>query len=343
MASPARFQFGTPPEEQWEFFGDTESEELFRGAIARLEEIGGERIEFDYSPFRECAELLYGGPWVAERDAAVGDFIRANSDSIHPVVRTIILGGGSHSAVDTFRAMYRLEDLRVRTRPVWETVDLLLLPTTGTIFRADEVLADPITTNTKLGYYTNFMNLLDLCGVALPAGERRNGTPFGITLVGPAFFDDFILALGARYVGRSSYSSAQNHPDRVRLAVVGAHLSEQPLNHQLTGRGARFLTTTRTLDSYKLYALAGTTPPKPGLVRVGSGGASIEVEVWELSAAAFGSFVSEVPPPLAIGTLELEDGSSVKGFVCEPRALDGALDITSFGGWRGYLRDRTSR
>jgi len=370
MASPNRFRFGTPPEEQWEFFGDREASELFRGAIARLERIGGERVEFDYTPFLECAELLYGGPWVAERDAAVGDFIRANPDSVHPVVRSIILGGSTYSAVDAFRAMYRLEELRVRTRPVWEAVELLLLPTTGTIFRADDVLADPIATNTKLGYYTNFMNLLDLCGVALPAGARRNRTPFGITLVGPAFSDNLILALATRFEGRSSYgvALADSSPlaeeggegpptvspregespevsagpeERVRLAVVGAHLSGQPLNHQLTGRGARLLATTRTLDSYKLYALAGTVPPKPGLVWVEEGGASIEIEVWELGPAEFGSFVAEVPPPLAIGTLELEDGALVKGFVCEPRALEGALDITAFGGWRGYLRDGT--
>lgn len=347
LRSSDPFRFGTPPESQLEFFGDEEARELFRESIAAVEAIGGVRYEFDFAPFRETAELLYGGPWVAERDAAVGDFIRAHPEEVHPVVRDIILGGADHSAVDTFRAMYRLEELRARTQPVWDQVDLLLLPTTGTIFRADEVLASPVELNSKLGIYTNFMNLLDLCGVALPAGVRRNRTPFGVTFAGPAFSDEFLLSLSARYERYRAGDETPlpepsgGAPSGVLLAVVGAHLTGEPLNFQLADRGAALRSATRTAPSYRLFALSGTTPPKPGLVRVSEGGVSIEVEVWELSHGAFGAFVEEVPSPLAIGSLELEDGTTVKGFVCEPIGLDGAADISSHGGWRAYRRSGT--
>jgi allophanate hydrolase len=228
---------------------------------------------------------------------------------------------------------------------VWKEIDVLALPTTGTIYRVDQLLADPLTLNANLGHYTTFMNLLDLCGVAVPAGFRKNRTPFGIQLVAPAFADRRATAIGARY-GADLPGAAPIEPataaraDSVRLAVVGAHLSGQPLNHQLTGRGARLVRSCRTAPAYRLFALAGTTPAKPGLVHVGAGGGAIEVEVWELSPAKFGAFVAEVPAPLAIGTLELEGGDTVKGFVCEPRATQGATDITAFGGWRAWLGGR---
>jgi allophanate hydrolase len=282
---------------------------------------------------------------VAERDVALGDFLRAHPTAVDPVVRSIVLGGRAFSAADAFRAMHRLEELRNVVRTVWPHVDLLALPTTGTIYRVEDVLAEPYGLNANLGYYTNFMNLLDLCGVAVPAGFRENRTPFGITLVAPAFADGLAVGIGARY--ETEYRRAirpaplvQSPPAAaVRLAVVGAHLSGEPLNHQLTGRGARLVRTCRTAPVYRLYALADTVPPKPGLVHIGSAGAAVEVEVWELSLEAFGAFVAEVPAPLAIGTLELEeDGTSVKGFVCEPRAVAGATDITEYGGWRAYRR-----
>jgi allophanate hydrolase len=341
-AEPAAFRFGVPAASELRFFGDSEAEALYRAALDRLVAIGGEPLEIDFAPFRETAELLYGGAWVAERDAAVGDFLRANPTSSDPVVRSIILGAARYSATDAFRGMYRLEELRRRTAAAWDGVDLLALPTTGTIYTVDELRAEPYALNANLGYYTNFMNLLDQCGLALPAGFRRNRTPFGITLVGRAFEDHTLAAVGARY--EALYREQVTPPPlatredsrAVRIAVVGAHLSGEPLNHQLTGRAGRLLAATRTAARYRLYALAGTTPPKPGLVHAGDDGAAIEVEVWELGEEAFGSFVAEVPPPLAIGTVELEDGTSVKGFVCEPRALAGATDITHFGGWRAY-------
>jgi allophanate hydrolase len=342
-----RFWFGIPSAAELRFFGDAESPALYRAALERLVALGGTPVEIDFAPFRETAELLYGGPWVAERDAEVGDFLRANPTASDPVVRSIILGAARYSATDAFRALHRLEALRRQTAEVWEQIDLLALPTTGTIYTVEQLRAEPYTLNANLGHYTNFTNLLDLCAVALPAGFRENRTPFGITLHSPAFEEGFLCDIGMRY--ESLYRKGVEEPllelepreRAVSVAVVGAHLSGQPLNHQLTGRGGRLARSCRTAPVYRLYALAGSTPPKPGLVHAGADGASIEVEVWELGEAAFGSFVAEVPAPLAIGTVELEDGTSVKGFVCEPRATAGAADITRYGGWRAYRADTT--
>ena len=344
-----RFRFGVPPKEQLEFFGDLEAEGLYWASVEQLSEVGGERVEFDFRPLEEVTRLLYEGPWVAERDAAIGDFVRGNVGVVHPVVRSILLASGTYSARDAFRAMHRLQELRSRVDPLWDDLGLLALPTAGTTYRVDAVLADPYRLNATLGRYVNFVNLLDLCGVAVPAGFRENRTPFGITLVGPAFADEAVAHVAARYEDayRRTVSAPALVPPQARttvcLAVAGAHLSGEPLNPQLSGRGAQLVQTCRTAGVYRMYALRGTVPEKPGLTHVGPGGAPIEVEVWELGEEAFGSFVAEVPPPLAIGTLELEDGSSVKGFVCEPRALDDAEDITRFGGWRAYRRSLTDR
>jgi len=346
------FRFGILPPEQREFFGDTEAATLYEQAIERLRGCGGEPVEFDYTPFAQAAALLYAGPWVAERAWALGEFFTRPEANIHPVVREIIAGASKYDAVATFDAQYRLQALAQTTREVWKKLDVLLLPTTGTTYRIDEVLADPIRLNSNLGYYTNFLNLLDLAGLALPAGFRAgNGLPFGITLVGPAFSDDALLSLGARYhralggnAGVTKTLAADQPLPReknegVLLAVVGAHLRGQPLNHQLTSRRARFIKKTRTSPHYRLYALANTQPPKPGLRRVAEIlPQGIEIEVWQLDHAAFGSFVAEIPPPLGIGTLELEDGGSVKGFLCEPIGLDDAHDITQFGGWLAFRR-----
>jgi allophanate hydrolase len=325
---------------------------LYRQAVERLEELGHSTVEIDNTPFLDAAKLLYGGPWVAERFAAVGRFIKDHPDAVHPVVRDIILGGSEYSAVDAFEAQYALERLRQETMTVWANSGVLLLPTAPTIFKIDEIQADPIALNSRLGTFTNFMNLLDLAGVAVPAGFSDDGLPFGVTLVGPAFSDHDLLELAESYLRslkpslggtKEPYpacelSTFNRGQKRSRIAVVGAHLSGLPLNHQLTGRGAKLIETTRTAPEYRLYALPDTSPPKPGLVRTQPGdGASIIVEIWELSYDAFGSFVADVPPPLAIGTLRLRDGLLVKGFLCESVAVQHAEDISQFGGWRNYL------
>ncbi len=347
------FRFGVPHPDQWEFFGDSEAQKLYESCIRALESLGGAPAFFDFCPFQQAAALLYAGPWVAERLAALGDFLDAHADDVHPVVRGIIAGGARWSAADGFLAQYHLEELRRQTDHVWQDVDLLLLPTTGTTYTLAEVEAEPVKLNSNLGHYTNFVNLLDLAAIALPAGLRPNGLPFGVSLVGPARTDLALLTVADRLhrhsggtLGGLSTPLAQTiplppptaPPGCTLLAVVGAHLSGQPLNRQLTERGARLTATTKTAPGYRLYALADTTPPKPGLVRApGFDGPGIEVEVWAVPTPAFGSFVAAVPAPLGIGNVELADGSTVKGFVCEPFAVEMATEITQGGGWRAYL------
>lgn len=336
----ASFVFGVPKREQFEFFGNSEYQHLYRVAIARCASLGGTLREIDLAPFLQAAALLYGGPWVAERYAAVGAFIEQHGEAVDPVVREIVLGGQSLSAVAVFRGQYQLAALRQQAQCSMDGVDFLLLPTAPTHYTLDEIAAEPILLNKRLGHYTNFVNLLDLAALAVPAGFTPAGLPFGVTLIGAAFSDRALLAHASRFLDERTTAndlpSAQ--PTEILLAVAGAHLSGQPLNFQLTQRGARLIRTTTTGPEYKLYALDGTVPPKPGVVLTpGFAGPGIEVEIWALDAAAFGSFVSEVPQPMTIGTATLSDGSKVKSFLCEPFALDNARDITNFGGWRAYL------
>jgi allophanate hydrolase len=344
-----------------EFFGNAAYERLFAEAVERLSALGVEVKRVAIEPFLAVARLLYGGPWVAERYAAVGAFIEEQPEAVHPVVREIILGGKSPSAADAFKGSYELAELRRRATHVFREVDLMMLPTTPTHPTIEAVLARPIEENAKLGRYTNFMNLLDLAGVAVPAGFTPEGLPFGVTLVGSAFSEARLTAFADRVhrslaqpvgvtgaallppVASPAASPAELVTDEVLLAVAGAHLRGQPLNGELTSRGARFMVTARTARSYRLLALAGTVPAKPGLVRTpGFEGPGIEVEVWVLSQEAFGSFVAGVPSPMVIGTVELEDGKRVKGFLCEPYALEGSTDITHLGGWRPYMGGRLS-
>jgi allophanate hydrolase len=306
-----------------EFFGDAAYSKLFSAARTRARHLGARIVPIDLEPFMAVARLLYEGPWVAERYAAVGSFIDAHGSEVHPITRRIIAPAKSMTAVDTFQAMYRLEALRRKAGRVWNEIDALMVPTAPTIPTLADLEADPIGPNARLGTYTNFVNLLDLAGLALPAGRRDDGVPFGITLLAPAMTDDALLALGRDWEGL------------VELAVVGAHLEGQPLHQEL--EGASLVRRTRTSSAYRLFALAETVPPKPGLVRTRAEGTPIEVEVYALDAARFGRFVARIPSPLAIGTVELVDGAKVKGFVCEPGALEGAADISAHGGWRAYL------
>jgi allophanate hydrolase len=330
-------RIGIPSSDLLEFFGDSEAAALFARAVAKLAEAGATIVEIDYAPFRDAARLLYSGPWVAERYAAIEPFFAKQSSAMDATVRTIISGATKYSAVDTFRATYELERLRKLADREWEKMDVMLLPTTGTTYKVDEVLADPIQLNTNLGYYTNFVNLLDLCGLAVPAGFREsNGLPFGVTFMAPAFEESRLSAIARSFIGEAP--DPRRHAGKIQIAVVGAHLSGQPLNHQLTSRGGALVRTCQTSPGYRLYSLANTTPPKPGLVRSpGFTGPGIQLEVWALTPEAFGEFVVEVPQPMTIGTVDLEDGTKVKGFTCEPCVVGGALEITQFGGWRAFL------
>lgn len=350
------FRFGVPAGEELEFFGDGEAARLYERSVEHLERSGGRKVTIDYAPFREAAALLYSGPWVAERLSVVESLLESNPEAIHPTVRSIISGGGRFTAVDTFRAMYRLAELRRAAEAEWARMDVLLLPTTPTIYTRAEVEADPVRLNSNLGYYTNFVNLLDLSAVAVPAGFRGNGLPAGVTLIAPAFTDEALLAMASTLhrtqalpAGTTNLSVAElaaveqtRVAGRVDIAVVGAHLEGQPLNHQLTERGATLRQRTRTSAEYRFFALSGTMPPKPGLVREpGFAGPCIELEVWSMPETEFGSFVAAIPPPLTIGTVTLHDGSHVKCFLSEPYAAAAATEITQLGGWRAYLAQQS--
>ena len=356
LAPPAPFRFGMLRPADLEA-DDPEIARAYREAAARLEGLGGRPVPLDFRPFAAAAALLYDGPWVAERFAAIRSFATDGPDRIHPAVRDVVLSGTRPSAADAFAGQYRLAELNRAASGQWAGMEVMLLPTAPAHPTVAAMLADPVGLNSALGRYTNFVNLMDLAALAVPAGWTGAGTPIGVQLVGPAFSDGRLALLGdrlhradpaARVAGTARPLSAtealapeEADSDRVVVAVVGAHLSGMPLNGQLTGRGGRLLRTAFTSAGYSLYALAGTVPPKPGLVRDGGRG-GIELELWELSVPAFGSFVAAIPAPLGIGTLLLSDGTSVQGFVCEPHALAGARDITDHGGWRAYLRSERS-
>ena len=320
----AAFRFGVPAEP--EFFGDSGYARLFAQAIVRLRTLGGSPVEVDFAPFLEAQELLYG-PFVAERTADLGKYL----DHMLPVTRQIIEQGAKVTAAEVFRAQHRLAQLKRIVDGAFRGFDVLVVPGAPTIYKLADIEAKPVELNARLGYYTNFVNLLDLAAITLPAGLREDGLPFGITLIGPAFSDRALAALGARFCKEPE---PRIESSKIRIAVVGAHLSGMPLNHQLISRGATLVRAARTAPAYRLFALG---QEKPALLRE-IGGASIEVEVWEMSAAAFGAFVAEIPAPLGIGTLELDDGDSVKGFLCEQYAVIGLEDITGCGGWRAYKK-----
>jgi len=335
-----------------EFFGDAEQAAQFAAAIERAHALGCAVAPIDFTPLHEAAALLYDGPWVAERHAAIRSFFDTRPDALDPTVRAVIASARAYSATDAFAAAYRLTELKRSSDELFERVDALLVPTVPTLYTIDAVRADPLRLNSRLGVYTNFVNLLDLAALAVPSSMRADGLPFGVTLIGPAWSEPALINLGARWQSHAALPlGATAHPlpppterrapaaeHGIRIAVVGAHLTDMPLNGQLAERGAARVRETTTTPAYRLFALSNTAPPKPGLQRVARDGVPIAVEVWDMPLENFGSFVAEVRPPLAIGSVELADGSWVKGFVCEPFAFDGARDISSFGGWRNFLR-----
>lgn len=345
------FRLGVPAATQREFFGDAVYAEMFGRSIAGFEALGARIVELDFSPFADAARLLYEGPWLAERYLAVKPLLDRQPPALLPVTHGIIQGGAALSATAAFEAFYRLQALKRAADTQMASVDLMLAPTAPTHYPIAEVEADPVRLNSRLGHYTNFMNLLDYAALAVPAGFTPKGLPFGVTLFGPAFSDDYLLAVAQRYLavhpagGGRSFGAWKPSPPplpagRIEVAVCGAHLSGMPLNHQLTSRGALLVEATRSAPVYRLIALAGGPPFRPGMIRDPQRGAAIEVEVWSVPEAAFGSFVAGIPAPLGIGKLELAGGRQVCGFICEPVGEEGAEDITRFGGWRSYVASR---
>ena len=345
-------RIGVPRGSDLDFFGSTEAERGFEAALRIAEGMGARLVEIDLQPFLNVACLLYDGPWVAERTAAVGEFIARNPDAIHPITKTIIAQGWDKSAVDTFNGFYRLRELGRIALNTFAGIDMLMVPTMPAACTLAQLEADPIGLNVRLGTYTNFVNLLDLAGIAVPATLGADGWPTGVTFLAPSGRDAELASLGAAFHAGTglplgalgvaqpplSLPPSAVRPSEIAVAVVGAHLSGMPLNHELLALGGRQLEATATAPDYRLFALSGTVPPKPGLLRVAPGqGAAIQIETWALSADAFGRFVASIQPPLSIGTLTLADGRQVKGFLVEAEAASGARDISSFGGWRAYV------
>jgi allophanate hydrolase len=351
---PPTFRFAVPRAPA--FFGDAAAEAIFAAAAARLTALGGTAVAIDFAPFAEAAALLYEGPWVAERLHAIRDFIAAHRDALHPVTRAIVEGGARLSAVDAFDGLYRLERLRARTSALWREVDALLVPTAPTIYTLAEIAAEPVVLNSRLGTYTNFVNLLDLAAIAVPQGIDGRGLPHGATLIAPAFAEPLLVGLGEALHRAAELPLGATRmalpdppvrpgiaPDATALFVVGAHLTGEPLNHQLTAIGARLLRSCTTAPRYRLFALPGT-PARPGMVRAdGAGGGAIAGEVWAVPEAALGGFVARIPAPLGVGRVALDDGSDVLGFLCEAAATADAVDITRFGGWRAWRAARATQ
>ena len=349
--APARFRFGIPsaPYLTELDYGGTRAD--FERAVERLKRLGGIPVELDFESFHATGQMLYEGAFVAERAASVHDILSKNPSGVLPVITKVLSRAEGFSAKDAFLGLQTLAEHARRTRLAWPSIDLFIVPTTPFFPKVSEVEADPIGLNSRLGALMNFANLLDLSALAVPSDLRADGLPFGITLFGPRDADAQLAAIGhafQRDVGGTLGKTAARlpkaaqarapRPGNMLLSVVGAHLSGQPLNKQLTELTATLVRSCKTAPEYRLYALPNTVPPKPGLVRVSSAGSAIEVEVWELTAEAFGQFMKGVPAPMTIGTCILEDGSKVHGFSCEPIALEGATDITEFGGWRAYLK-----
>lgn len=345
FGAPRAFRFGVPRAQDLEFFGCVEGPLLFGDAIDQLKALGGEAVELDLSPFLEAARLLYEGPWVAERYSVAGELMEQNPEAVLPVIRAVLAKAPAVSGVQTFRAQYRLQALKALCDQALEDLDCVLTPTIGRPVTLAELHAEPVLRNSELGYYTNFMNLLDYAAVAVPSGFMANGLPWGVTLFGRAFTDQYLLSV-ADALQRQQDSAlptpmnAARH-DRARIVVCGAHLQGLALNWQLTQRGGLLLETTLSSPDYQLHALAGGPPLRPGMVRVKAGGVAIAVEVWELPSSELGSFLSGIPAPLGLGKVQLADGRWESGFICEPYGLEGALDISHLGGWRAYLETRS--
>ena len=351
-AVPARFSVGVPRPGQREFFGNSEAARLFEAAIARLAALGGDIVEIDFAPFSEAAALVYGGPWLAERRAAIDAAIAGRRELLHPVTRRVVAASDGLPAAEVFRGQELLATLAQETETVWRRIDMLLVPTTGTIYRIAEIEADPLALNATLGHYTNFANLLDLSAIAVPNGVQSNGLPAGVCLIAPAFHDPLLAAVGAAFQRQGGLplgaTGATLPPIEVTpapvpypylpIAVVGAHLEGQKLNGELLALGARLRRAVRTAPDYRLYALADGR--RPGLVRDPGAGTAIEAEIWDVPVAAIGAFLASVTPPLGLGTIALEDGSAVSGFLCEAYAVEGAREISEFGGWRAWRSSR---
>lgn len=352
-ARPPALRVGVPARADRQFFGDAVMQAAYEDALRRLAGLGCMLVELPFADFYAVANLLYEGAWVAERYAAIKDFFDAHEASLHPVTRKIYGGAKALTAADAFRGFYALQGYRRKLAPVIGAVDVICVPTAPTHYTVADLEKEPIRENSRLGTYTNFVNLLDLCGIAVPSGTRSDGLPASVTLLAPAGRDAVTATLGAALHGATGLTlgatgwsqpaaakaaTVEAPADGIPIVVVGAHLSGMPLNNQLVALGGCFDRAVLTTPNYRLYALPGQVPPKPGLIRAANGeGVAIEAEVWRLPPAAFATFVDAIPAPLGVGTITLADGTSARGFLAEAAGLEGAVDVSHLGGWRAFV------
>jgi len=334
---PATNKIGIPKAEQLMFFGDADYQSAWEASVEALEAKGWEIVEIDFDPFLKAARLLYEGPWVSERTAALKDFLESNPDDFFPATKAIISGGLENTAVEAFEASYKLADLKRASEGVWNEVAAIVTPTAGGFPTRAEMEADPIGPNSQLGYYTNFMNLLDLCAVATPAGESDKGLPFGITWIAPRDTDRALIDLAASSPAAGDSRPPKAAEDSLSVLLFGAHMKGLPLNEQVLELGGQFVAEVQTAPIYKMVYLPEPAPHRPGIVRVGEGGVSIAAEEWSFLKESLGAFLATIQQPLCLGQIELSDGRKVHGFLCEAAAAQNAQDISTSGGWRGYL------
>ncbi|MDO8693181.1 MAG: allophanate hydrolase, partial [Sheuella sp.] len=343
---PAKLRIGIPlvPE----FLGNLEYKNAFIQAISSARSMGGIIRQIDFSALNRVASLLYSGPWVAERYVTIEHLLNTRPETLDPSVSKVVSMAEQFSAADAFKALYELKEHALRAQEIWSECDVLLVPTAPTHPTLKEVAADPILRNSELGLYTNFVNLLEMSAIAVPAGLTDSGMPFGVTFIAPGGYDHALLSLGERWQSihklapGAPQTHTSSHAHYLRIAVVGAHLQGMPLHQQLVDRQCRLIERTKTSSSYRLYALANTSPPKPGLVRSMENGHQIELEIYEMPSEHVGSFLELIAAPLGLGSVELADGTWVKGFICEPWAIAQAQDISQLGGWRAYIESNVN-
>ena len=334
-----------------QFLDDGSYQKAFAKAVENAKGLDVELVNVDIDPFVKAGKLLYDGPWVSERFAVTEDFLKTHPNAFDPSVKQIIESGASYSAAQGFRAIYQLKELEIEAKKAWAQCDVIMVPSAPNHPTLEDLKNHPILKNSELGMYTNYVNLMRLCAVAVPAGFTEKGMPFGVTLLAQEGCDSALLKLAAQWqilfglsLGKSNHQASlteltitPHKTDLIEIAVVGAHLQGMPLHSQLTDRRALLIKACKSAKSYRLFALPNTTPPKPGLVKTKANGAAIDLEVYAMPSSEVGSFLGLIPAPLGLGNIELDDGTWVKGFICEPHAIDGAKDISELGGWRAYM------
>ena len=334
LGRPARV--GVLRAEDRDWAGDDRSAAAQDAAEDAMRRLGWELVPVDIAPFRAGGTLLYGGAFVAERFAAVGDAVRRGSAGLDPVVASIIEASAAIPAWQAFTDLDRIRRLRAETDGVWDALDALALPVVPTVVRSDDVAADPLGPNQMLGTYTSFANLFDLCASVAPVAPRDDGHPWGVQLLAPAFGDGVVAALAQDLSVAAALTAPVVPEGLVGLVVAGAHLRGEMLDHQVVECGGTWTGTTRTAPRYAL-CLVAESPPRPGLVDSGPDeGAAIEVDVWALPPAGWSRFVAAGVPGLAVGRVELGDGRVLPGFVAAASSAASGVDLTPYGGWRAW-------